>query len=79
MITENIIITIIICITIISICFIIGYYSNKESKQQKLKDIRDILCNFSDSYIEVKENENKFIGNDNDIINIIRTVKDLTY
>lgn len=79
MITETIIITFIICITIIVVCFIIGYYSNKECKQQKFNDIRDILCNFSNSYINVKENKNEFIGNVNDIKNMIKTIKDLTY
>ncbi len=79
MITENVIITVIICITIIFVCFIIGYYSNKESKQQKLDDIRDVLYIFSKSYITVEENEDKFIGNVNDIRNMINTVKDIIY
>lgn len=33
MITENIIITSIICITILSISFLIGYYTNRETKE----------------------------------------------
>lgn len=79
MITETIIITFIICITVIVVCFIVGYYSNKECKQQRLSDIRDVLCNFSKSYINIKDFKSEFIGNVNDINNMIETIKDLTY
>lgn len=77
MITERIIITFIICVTIISIFIIVGHYSNKESKQQRLNDIKHIVCCFQTSYI--KEFKNEFIGNVKDIKNMINTIIDLTH
>lgn len=79
MITEGIIITSIICATILCICFLIGYYTNKETKEQKLKDIRSIIINFRDTYIVYDKEKPKFIGKPDDIVNIFRNIKDITY
>lgn len=79
MITEGIIITSIICATILCICFLIGYYTNKETKEQRLKDIRSIITHFKDTYIIYDKEKAKFIGNSDDVVNIIRTIRDITY
>ena len=35
MITETVLITLIICVTVIFSCIVIGHFSNKQAKEQK--------------------------------------------
>lgn len=73
MITESIIITSIICVTVLIICFLIGYYTNKESKEQKIKDARSIISRFRESYCKYDKSENCYIyfGDEKEIMNFI--------
>lgn len=76
MITSSVIITSIICFTILCISIIIGHYSNKDKNSQKLNDIRVILRNFRDKYINERDNY-EFNGNNTDIINLIHNIGDI--
>ena len=78
MITSSVIITSIICFTILCISIIIGHYSNKDKNSQKLADIRLILFNFKRNYINQNDNY-KFNGNNTDIINLIDSIRDIVY
>ena len=73
MITEGIIITSIICATILIICFLIGYYTNKESKEQKIKDVRSIIMRFRDSYCKYDSSEHcyMYFGDEKEIMNFV--------
>lgn len=79
MITEGVIITSIICLTILCMCFIIGYYSNKETKEEKLKNIRGVVNSFKDNYIKLINNKFDFTGNANDILCLINNIKNITF
>jgi len=80
MITESIIITSIICATILCICFVIAYYSNKETNEQKLKSIRVVIDKFRDSYCKRNndKHEYEYLGANKDIMNFISTIEGIT-
>lgn len=48
--SDTVICCSIICTTIITICFIIGYYNNRETKETKIKSARHIVSDFENIY-----------------------------
>lgn len=74
--SDTVICCSIICTTIIIICFIIGYYTNKETKETKIKNARDIVRNFEDIYNKYDE-KTKTFSLENDRKSIEKLIIDL--
>lgn len=79
--SDVVICCIIICTTIIIISLIIGYYSNKETKAQKIEDAKNIICAFKNNYCyrDTDNGEYLFKHDDKAIINFINTLKHILY
>ena len=78
MITENIIITLIICITITLICLICSRIVN--ANRQKLKDIRGVADKFRDSYVEHNNDKHRYVytGTADEVMNFLCIIERLT-
>ena len=79
--SDAVICCIIICITIIIISLIIGYYTNKETKEQKIKDAKNIICSFKDNYCRRSTDNGEYVfkNDDNAIINFVNNLRDILY
>ena len=79
MITSDVIITCIICFTILCVTFIICYYNNKDTNRQKITDVISIIKEFKYNYIiyNNKTDKYEFNGKNVDIVNIINNIYDI--
>ena len=79
--SDLVICCIIICTTIIIISLIIGYYSNKETKEQKIRDAKEVISSFRENYCYRSTNsgEYPFKNDEKAVINFINILKDILY
>ena len=74
--SDTVICCSIICTTIIIICFLIGYYTNKETKETKIKSARYIVNNFETIYNKYDE-KTRIYSLENDRESIEKLIIDL--
>lgn len=79
--SDAVICCIVICTTIIIVSLIIGYCTNKETKEQKIKDAKNIICVFKDNYCyrSTDNGEYMFKNDDKAIISFIDNLRDILY